>query len=638
MADNTAAIEELFNQQVQTGQQLITDARADIENTFAALGNSSIYDYTPYEWQVPSPPIIGPLPSLTGPSPPGAPSDPKEPTLKEFGSIPNPVYGTQPINSLHPPTITFPGQPQGEPTDSTGQAPGVSIPVFPTAPPLIAVPDAALPYPYITIPNAPIFTPPAFDGVKPDDIQTITLAEYLQKLADAYAQYSTQMPALIQNNTMAWFRAFIAENPNVRILDGMVTSYLNTGGTGIPLPLEEAIITRAVDRVTNESRRAQARVWETVSQRGLVLASGALMSGLKEARAVAQEATSKVAVDVAIKNLDLEHDHMKFMLTLGRELQTMLLNFANDTGKIVTEINGQAIELTKTVLTGMIEINNANVRIYTAKWEGYRAAVEVFKARWMAIESQIRVYEAQIKAELAKVEVNKATVELINAIVNANHAIVLLYKTQIDAETAKLEADRVRVMAYTASVQGYVAKIEAYKARWEGYSAAVNGQLAIANVYKAQVEGFTADVNAYKAGVEAYVAQVQGATASINAIATQNEENLKAWSTELDGKLRGYVARTQGYSEQWKAIGEQARAGANITGIQSEFLSKMYTSQVQVDIERAREHMAQWRQQLEASLQASQAMVQTSQVAGQLASSTMNGLTAFAGTLATSSS
>jgi hypothetical protein len=38
----------------------------------------------------------------------------------------------------------------------------------------------------------------------------------------------------------------------------------------------------------------------------------------------------------------------------------------------MVECNGQAIEMTKTVLQGMIEINNAIVKVYLAKWEGYR--------------------------------------------------------------------------------------------------------------------------------------------------------------------------------------------------------------------------------------------------------------------------
>jgi hypothetical protein len=638
MADNTQAIEQLFTQQVTIGQQLLSQAQTDIDGTFAALKDSSIYNYQPYNWQYPTPPLIGPLPSLVGPSAPGAPTDPKLPTMKDFPSVPNPSYGTQPTNALLPPTITLPTAPQGEPSDDTGPVPSVATPNFPTAPALNALPSSALPYPFITIPAAPAYSAPAFDGVKPDEITTITLADYLQKLSDSYTLYSQLMPSLIQTNTMAWFRAFISENPNVRALDAMVTTYQTAGGTGVPTTLEEGIITRAVDRVSLENRRANKAVWDNMALRGLTLPSGALMSGLKEARQTAAEATSKVAVDVAIKNLDLEHDHMKFMMTLGRELQTLLLGFATDTGKIVTEINGQAIELTKLVLTGMIEINNANVRIYLAKWEGYKAAVEVFRARWQAIETQVQVYEAQIKAELAKTEINKATIDVLNAVVNANRALAEMYKVQVDAETAKIETSRVQVMAYEAKVRGFVAKIDAYRARWDGYRAAAEGQLAIANVYKAQVEGYIANVNGYKAGVEAYTAQVQGAVAQINAVATQNEESLKAYSIELDGKLRGYVARTQGYSEQWKAIGEQARAGANITGIQSEFLSKMYTTQVQIDIERAREHIAQWKQQLEGALQAGQAMVQASSVAGQLASSTMNGLTAFAGTLATSSS
>jgi hypothetical protein len=618
-------------------EDLSATAQSDISSAFSAFANGTLYSYTPYSYQIPSAPIIGPINFPSGPQRPGRPGTPDRPTLIDIGmTVPNPDFGSAPSDKPTPPTLTFPSQPGDAPGDITGSPPNVSTPQFPTKPSLLALPSSTLPYPTITVPLAPTITPPVFDGQAPADISTLTLDEYLDKLEDSYANYSQLIPMLVQNNCFVWFRAMVGENPNIRKLDAAISAYIDIGGSGIPVPIEEAIVTRATDRVNAEARRERMAVWESMSKFGLTLGSGSLMSGLKESRAKMAEQVSKVATDVAQKNLELEHAHMQFMLNLGVELQKALLTFANETARVVTELNAQAIEVTKLVLTGMIQTLDQMVRVYTAKWEGYRAAAEVFRVRWQGIETEIRAYEAQIRAELAKTEINKAVVEVLRAVVGANETLVQMYKTQVEAETAKIEADRVRVLAYEALVRAYVAKVEAFRARWDGYRAAVDGQLAISRVYESQVNGYRAEVEAYRANVEAYGEQVRGFTAQVEAISRQNETNLKAWSIELDGLLRAYGEDVRAYGANWSAIGEQMRATANVLGIQSEFLTKMYNVSLQIEIERAREHYGEWQTRLQAGLRAAEGATSASQVAASLANAVLSGFTTIAGNIASS--
>jgi hypothetical protein len=636
MADDIAAIERIFATQTQLAQDLVKSAQSDINATFKALANSSIWNYAPYKWELPSQPTIGTFPEHGGPQHPASGQRPDKPTLVALGvNVPNPEFGEVPQDSAVAPQFQPIPLPGNQPSNTTGNPPTVHTPTFPNPPTLLPLPPYALPYPYLTIPPAPVYVPPVFNGVAPDDIHTMTVEEYLAQLTNSYDKYSQLVPGLVQNNTFVWFRAMLHENPNIRLLDNMITAYTTNGGAGIPVPIEEGIITRAVDRVTAENRRANEEVWEGVARRGLTLPSGALMSGLKEARQTAAEATSKVIVDVSIENLKLEHDHMKFMLNLGMELQKLLTGFATDTAKIVLECNAQAIELTKLVLTGMIEANNMMVRVYLAKWEGYKAAVEVFKAQWQAIEVQTRVFEAQIRAELAKTEINKAVVAVFEAVVHANTSVVMLYKAQIDAETAKLEADRVAILGYEASVRAYIATLEGWKTQWDGYRSQIEGQLAQAKVYESQEMGYRAKVEGFAAGVNAYKAQVEGYTAQIEAIAKQNEENLKAYSIELDGVLKAYAEDIAAYTAEWGAIEQQAKIGATITGIQSEFLTRMYTQQMQIEIERSREHLSQWEAQLHAAIQVAAGMNGAAKTSTDLAGSILNSLTTFSGQLST---
>lgn len=636
MAVTDAKLESLFDTQFATAQELLTGANEEINTAFETFTDKTAFRYEPYQWQTPSAPLIIYTPTFNTPGKPGHPSIPLQPKLKEYpASLANPTFGIAPTFTSQPPTITFPVEPSGEPTDTTGSIPTIYTPVFPGGPALLTLPSSKLPYPTVSIPTAPNIVDPVFAGVQPDDIHQISLQEYLDKLTDTYATYSQDIPALVKANWVSFFNVLTDQRPLIDLLANTITSYMSTGGAGIPVPIEEAIVTRATDRVASEQRRATLNVYEAAAKRGLTLPSGAMLSGLKEARQLSAEAVSKVATDVAIKNLELEHDHMKFMLKLGSELEQWVSTFAVGIARVVLDANAQAIEMTKLVLTGMIEINNTIVRIYLAKWEAYKAAVEVFRAQIQANESKIRLYEAEIRAELAKTEVNKATVEVLQAIVGANKAIVDIYKTQIEAETAKIESDRVRVMAFEAQVRAYGVRVEAWRAKWLGYTARVEGEVAKSKVYESEANAFTARINGYKAAIEGYAELVRAQAVQIDATARENEASLRAWSITLDGTLKAYSNDIEAYGKEWAAVGEQLRGYATGAQIMGEFLNRQYTTELQIDTERAHEHMAEWRSQLEATLQAAQGLTQVASVSGNLAGSALNGMTSFAGGLAT---
>jgi len=636
MAVTDANLTAIFTQHLEAAQQMMRDADANVNEAFETFKDKSAYVYEPYEWQIASPPIIGFNPTVRQPIKPAMQALPPEPELLSLPTtIPNPTFAKPASFNVSAPVVAFPPEPSGEPTDTTGRAPTVSTPTFPNSPALLPLPSYALPYPYITIPEPPIINMPVFDGQVPPDMQPITLQEYLDKLQEAYELYAQDIPDRIRSNWVVWFRTMMNENPLIDELVNTVRNYLQTGGSGIPVPIEEAIVTRATDRVASEQRRATLQVYEDVAKRGLTLPGGMLMAGLREARQTSAEAVSKVATDVAIKNLELEHDHMKFMMQIGVQLEQFIMGFASDTGKLVLEANGQALEMVKLVLTGMLQINDAMIKIYLAKWEGYKAAVEVYRAKIAAVEAQIRVYEAEIRAEMAKVEINKATVDILQTIAMTNKAIADVYKTEVDAATARIEADRVRVMAYEASVRAYSVQVEAYKAKWDGYKSRVAGEVAKAQVYEAQVGGYSALINAYKAEIDGYSALTHNHAVQIDAMAKVNDSNLRAWTAQLDGVIRSYVAGIEAYGTEWRAVAEQLRGEAESVRIVADSLFKGYESEARIDTERAHEHLAEWRSKLEATLAAAQGLTQTAHISAQLASSALNGLTSFAGGLAT---
>jgi hypothetical protein len=154
--------------------------------------------------------------------------------------------------------------------------------------------------------------------------------------------------------------------------------------------------------------------------------------------------------------------------------------------------------------------------------------------------------------------------------------------------------------------------------------------------YEAEVNAYTARVNGYKAAVEGYSAHVHAQSEQIHAIGTQNETNLKSWSSQMELWLKEYVAGTEAYRAEWGAVGEQLKGYAEGARIVADSLFKGYEMTMRIDTERAHEHLAEWRSSLEAKIQSAQGMVQAASVAGSMAASALNGITSFVGALASS--
>ena len=602
-----------------------------LETATTALSDAGIYAFEPYDFQQPTMIFGNPVQTLSPPQRPLAPNLDVLPKVQEIIS----VMPTTPIKSIGTvparPNITTPSKP----STSIGSAPTAPTATaqlqLPSKPTMLPLSSTVLPYPTVTMPNVPAWSDPSFVGTAPTSIQTISMNEYLALLTSTYAKYASSMPSMVQSNWRAWYSTMLQDHPMVATLQGVLTSYFNTGGAGIPITIESAIVTRAQDKVTGEQRRATKKVWEEAAKRGLWMPSGALAAGLKEAAQLSAEATSKVVTDVAIKNLELEHDHMKFMLTAAETLEKTLQDTSVGIARGVIEINGQAVEITKTVLQGMVAVNDAIVKVYLAQWEGYKAAVEKYRADIQVIQAKVQLYEAEIRAELAKTEVNKSVVAVLDSIVRANQSIVQMYKTQIDAETAKLEVDRVKALLYESQVRGYVGTVDAFRARWDGYKSEVEATLAQSQVYEAQVRGYSAGVGAYSAEVAAYGESCRAVGIRAEAIGKSNQAELAAWTAKADGLLRAFGENMRAFATEWQAKVAEAQINGEYYKANVGAITAYNATNIQQQMEMGRQHLVQWQTQLESALRAAQGLKEISAVWQNIASSSLSGLTAFAG-------
>jgi hypothetical protein len=93
-----------------------------------------------------------------------------------------------------------------------------------------------------------------------------------------------------------------------------------------------------------------------------------------------------------------------------------------------------------------------------------------------------------------------------------NEQTVRVYLAQIEAEVTKykgvLDANEIMARVFTAQVQGAVAQSQVEETKIRAYAELVRSKIAITEVYKAEVDAMTAEISAEKMKIEANIAKI----------------------------------------------------------------------------------------------------------------------------------
>lgn len=484
------------------------------------------------------------------------PAMPTAPTAPTLATLPDNIGGlTAPSFSGSAPTVNAPSRPAAGRSFTKG-APSINaIAMLPT-PPASFVGTAPTMTP-ITLPAMPTVTRPSFSGAAP---------AFAAVGPDAATQlegtYRTASP-LMMRALGSEMNLYLTEmNPQyasqMAAIEAKLTKYLE-GGTALPPAVENAIYERSRSKTSAEATRLQAEAMTAAARKGFTLPDGVLTSALQRARQVGADLNARAAVEIAVAQAEMEQKNLQFAVSTSADLRKTALNASVSYHQNLISINGQAVQYAQALVDALVKTFDAEVRVFTAKLEGYRADVTVFEALMRASTLDVELYKAQVEAELSKVQVDKGRVDVFRAQIDAHGAAVAAYGKNVEAivqvaglERMKLDVFRAEVEAYSAETQGKTAEWQAYSAAWSGEEAKLKGFLAQTQVYSSQVEG--------------YRARVQAESERIKAVATTNQASL------------------EGYTAQVQAFGAQAQANATVVSAQiksQESLVNMFQAQSQ---------------------------------------------------------
>ena len=456
-----------------------------------------------------------------------------------------------------------PGKPTGSADD--GLLRGVpnidDMPTVPPAPDLLGeirgIPVPALVD--VVIPPIPAYRAPEFTGSHP-----VFDAEMPTDLdATMRAQYETISPVM-RDAVTSQIDVFIDRQfPNYRAGLAKIEDRLNTylaGGSALSSEIENAIYARTLDKTNAEARRGSDKAWTEAAKAGYTMPTAYLLAKKQDIDQMRRDNNARAAIDIAIKQAELEQQNLQFAVTQSTTLRKMAIDSALGYYSGLIQINGQALDYARSVVDAIVKsfdiaaryaevqvrIYEADGRIYEAKLRGAMAEIEAYTAH-------IRGLEAQVNVNVAQVNAYKARVDVVQAEANVYVATISAVRAQVDIEKAKVDV-------YGARVQAYVAQVNGYTAQWQGYAAAVHGEAA-------KVQASAEQVRAFGAQVQAYEAIVRARGAAIEARAKTNEQTIRAYSAEVDAYSAVTNAKAVAQSAEIKTYDstlEAFKAKANV--------------------------------------------------------------------------
>ena len=103
---------------------------------------------------------------------------------------------------------------------------------------------------------------------------------------------------------------------------------ITNGGTGIPAAVEAQIWARARDKLSYAFKAAEAQAWDQAASSGAPMPPGALAAQVQELRMNWLRESSSLATDIAMKQIDIEIQNIRFAVDKSLALRHQAVNSA----------------------------------------------------------------------------------------------------------------------------------------------------------------------------------------------------------------------------------------------------------------------------------------------------------------------
>lgn len=463
--------------------------------------------------------------------------------VPEFQDVGDIELGTQPQPRAQRPTFYMPVRPGSAP-QFTKNPPTIKTDAkFPEPPPQLEnpnIPDPDIPdrpMPVKPDINLPVFngTVPTFTEEAPKDLPA--------QMRAIYDEVSPGMMATLED----WVWKFINKalpgyHEGMADIEAQIKRFFE-GGTGFNPAVEDAIYERARDKGTAEYLRTERGAWAGAAARGFTIPDAAALAMNLQARQGLADNMGRQATDIVIKQAELEQANLQFAVTQSSNLRQWITQAALNYHQSLIQINGQALDYAKAVLSQIVTAYELALKAYMAKLDGLRAEAAVYETVMKGALALIDIYKAEIDALQAMTQVDIAKVNVLRARVDILQALANVYRTRVDAVVSEAELEKMKVELFGMEVNVFREQVNANNAEWNGYKAALDGNDSLAKVYLADVDADNQRLNGWKTGIDAQAKVLEVKVLANKALGDQHDSALRTYETVV--RTRGEVAKTQ---------------------------------------------------------------------------------------------
>lgn len=157
-------------------------------------------------------------------------------------------------------------------------------------------------------------TPPAYSG------NMNIVADIKAAFAEAFGELKPEMTGALADYIGNYMPECVISNT-----DNWICSTILYGGTGIPAAVETAIWERARSKEVLEGRRVEKEALMAFSSRGFSIPNGTVVAQIMAAQQEAANKSSTLGRDIAIKNVEIEIENIKFAVQQGVAIRSTVL-------------------------------------------------------------------------------------------------------------------------------------------------------------------------------------------------------------------------------------------------------------------------------------------------------------------------
>lgn len=409
--------------------------------------------------------------------------------------------------------LNLPNPPAPIDTSNFPTRPDLSTVVPPDAP-SVALPELGdlvpLAIPTFTFPELPTFTAsaPVFDGVAPSTSLNFSEPVYASEVLD---DVKGEIVTLMQ------------------------------GGTGLPVPVQQALFDAARAREEQTALAAREDAFDTFAARGFAMPPGMLVKAVNAADEKARLAANSLERDILTKSAQWEIENLRFAVQQAMAYEGLLINkFLNAAQR--------SFEAARARVDADLKLYEAAVSLFNARQNAYQVAASVFKTLTDGALAKLEVFKAQIQGEAAKGQLNEQTVKVYQARLGAVNEIVELYKARMQGAQLQSDLNRNLIEGYKADVQAAGERVQAQKTAFDAYDTQVKGEGVKAQMYEAYARAFGETVRAVEAKANIKTTYLNTRITAIRASIEKFTATAQAERDRAQAQLAVIQARTSAFS------------------------------------------------------------------------------------------